>query len=77
MPPEAIEKKLYTADGATVWSIGVTIVTILTTQLPFNNSDDLKKPLQVSFIFTIQIKSLLAIVYLHSALFRYILNHLR
>ena len=37
MPPEAIERGEYTAEGATIWSLGVILFTLINGRLPYED----------------------------------------
>ena len=49
MPPEAIEKGEYTAEGATVWSLGVILFTLINGRLPYEDIHNFNNRTEVSF----------------------------
>ena len=50
MPPEAIEKGEYTAEGATVWSLGVILFTLINGRLPYEDIHNFNNRTEVSFL---------------------------
>ena len=52
MPPEALSRGEYTAEGATVWSLGVILFTLINGRLPYEDIHDFNKRTEVSFHYT-------------------------
>ena len=49
MPPEAIERGEYTAEGATIWSLGVILFTLINGRLPYEDIHNFNNRTEVIF----------------------------